>query len=170
VSIIAWPSTRSNVIVQFATNEWTHYRSAYRVSETIKYIVSRIGDRSCLNELTGLGATPLYMAAQGGNAILVEILLKAGCDPNLGVSRTPLNGAKEFLEKCQKQVKKALASTEPGEKKRTLKLLKNAEATIRLLQEWGGYDRSGYAMTYEAMQNGYTLGSMARPEVKAIGE
>jgi ankyrin repeat protein len=142
------------------------------LSEIIKYILSVIGDKSVLNELTGLGATPLQIAAQEGVALLVQALLEAGCDPNLGVARTPLNSAKEFLETCKKKVKKAFASTEPGEKKRTLKLLGTAEETVLLLERYGGIDTGShdFAMTYKAMQNGYNLSSLARPEVRIVSE
>jgi hypothetical protein len=169
ISAIAWPSTRANILMQFATNPWAQYRSGAAMSETVKYILSMLGDKSCLNALTGLGCTALYMAALNGNAAMVRTFLEFGCDPNLGVARTPLNAALEWLEDCSERERNAFSSTEPAAKKHAVRLMKNAKETVRLLQTYGAHDQSGLPMTFNTIQNGtFTMGSLARPEVRTL--
>jgi hypothetical protein len=163
VDFIAWPGARANILFQFSTSPWAHYRTAYHFAELMKYILSMMGDKSCLSTLSGLGVTALGMAAQHGSSIICRILLEARIDPNAGVSRTPLNSALEWLEKCFKREQKSWGTTEPGEKRLAFKLRQEAEETVRLLRLYGAVNEMRPFDVYSALANGqYQMGS---PEV-----
>jgi len=154
VSFIAWPGGRSNVLCQFAMSPWAHYRTAYRFTETIKYILSQLADKGCLNELNGLGVTALGLSAQHGSLAVSRILLEAGIDPNAGLARTPLNAAREWLNNCVKREERSHTTDEPGEKKLATRLRAEAEETEKLLMSYGGIDQACPNRMYSALLNG----------------
>ena len=141
VNFIAWPGGHGNILHQFATSPWAHYRSSYMVTETMKYIISMIGDKRCLNELSHFGVTALGMAAQHGSFAICQVLLESGTDPNAGLTRTPLNAALEWLDRCIIREEKARGTTEPGEKRLAAKLRKEAQDTVDLLVYYGGINK-----------------------------
>ncbi|KEF56724.1 uncharacterized protein A1O9_06914 [Exophiala aquamarina CBS 119918] len=154
INFIAWPAARANVLFQLATSPWAHYRSAYLVTETTKYILSKMGDKRFLNELSSMGVTALGMAAQYGASAVCKILLEAGMDPNAGFARTPSNAAVEWLKKSVPREQKAWKGTEPGEKNLASKLRNKAQDTVDMLISYGGIDRRTPMNVFSALTRG----------------
>lgn len=61
---------------------WSHYRSSYKFGETMKYILSMMADKRCLNEIDRMGCAAPNMAARTRNVEVVRTLIEAGADIN----------------------------------------------------------------------------------------
>ena len=110
VNFIGWPGYGGNLLYPFAMGPWAHYRGSYRFTESMKYILSMISDKSCLNQTDKLGCTALSMAARQGNSEVCRILIDAGADVNAGFNMSPLNSAIEWFEKCKEKERLAARS------------------------------------------------------------
>jgi hypothetical protein len=151
---MAWKSARVNIFHVYAMTDLVHYRMGYQIAENIKYLLSKLGDRRLLGELSGLGCTALGSAALHGNDVVVKTLLDAGVDPNAGLAQTPLKAALEWLEKCRTREQRAARTTKPGEKRQSVKLRRQAEETVRLLQAAGAIAETRYFNPATQLANG----------------
>jgi hypothetical protein len=140
VDYIVGPAQKQNIFHAIASSPWAGHRSSYRQAEIMKYLLSVIGDHSCINQTDIFGYTPLYFAASKGQLELCEILIEAGADVQASVCRSPLNGLIEWRETCARRVKNSWLTTKVGEKKLAAKLLDNAQRTFELLTSKGATD------------------------------
>jgi ankyrin repeat protein len=154
VNFISWPGAGGNVMYPLAMSLWASYTSGFRLAETARYILSQIEDKSQLNKVDRIGATALRVAAAWGNVEIIQLLIEAGCDVNLGVGWTPLRNAKDWLSDCVKREMKALKEVKNnsglGSELRLARMMRlRAEETVELLIRHGAIERR----TLESTQN-----------------
>jgi ankyrin repeat protein len=155
VDYIVSPSQKHNIFHIIASSPWAGHRSAYRQAEIMKYLLSVIGDQSCVNQPDVFGYTPLYFAASRGQLELCEVLIEAGADVQASVCRSPLNGLVEWRETCARRARDSWSTTKVGEKKLAAKLLDNAQKTFELLTSKGATDwRANPFQFHQALMNG----------------
>jgi hypothetical protein len=140
VNIIGWPSIRGNLFHALAMNNTGAHTSGCRLVETLKYMLSRVADKSCLNDIDGFGATTLRYAVHNGNVELCRILIRAGADVNKG-GYAPLSAAKDWLVGCQKREKKAMKEEFGSERRLAVRMRLQAEETVQLLISHGAKER-----------------------------
>jgi ankyrin repeat protein len=166
VDYIVGPSLKQNIFHAIASSPWASHRSSYRQAEIMKYLLSVIGDHSCINQTDIFGYTPLYFAASKAQLELCEILIEAGADVQASVCRSPLNGLIEWLETCARREKDSWSTTKVGEKKLAAKLLDNARKTVELLTSKGATDWKANPFR---IQTAMASGQIALPNLAVSG-
>jgi hypothetical protein len=63
VDFIVGPAQGQTIFHAIASSPWASHRSYYRLAEIMKYLLSVIGDKSCINRTDVFGYTSLYFAA-----------------------------------------------------------------------------------------------------------
>ena len=151
VTFWGWPGAGGNLLYALAFSHWSSYTAGYRLGETAKYILSQLADKSCLNRIDKLGATALRMACANGNLEICRALISAGQDVNLAVGYTPLANAMEWMEKCRKREKVAMANKNGtgSERRLATTLRQRAEQTVQLMVDNGAINR-GF---FESIEN-----------------
>jgi len=142
VNFIGWPAAGGNLLYPFTMAVWSHYRSSYKFGETMKYILSMMADKRCLNEIDRMGCTALNMAARTGNLEVVRTLIEAGADVNGGLGVAPLDAAMDWCEKWRKKERGFANSKVIGERRHATKIRMRAEELIHLLRAYGARERS----------------------------
>jgi ankyrin repeat protein len=168
VTFWGWPGAGGNLLYSLAMNHWSSYTAGYRLGETAKYILSLLADKSCLNRIDRVGCTALRMACANGNLEICRALIEAGQDVNLSLGFTPLKNAKEWMDRCHKRERAAMANRNGAGSERRLAtaLRQRAEEVVQLLVAHGAVDR-GF---FESIQNTHDYiksGQWQRPSYEA---
>ncbi|ORY03749.1 hypothetical protein BCR34DRAFT_667325 [Clohesyomyces aquaticus] len=166
VSFIGWPANGANILYCFSMAVWSHYRNGYKFGGTMKYILSRLGDRSLINQMDRSGCTALNMAARGGNLEVVRILIEAGADVNGGQAISPLNAAMEWRDKWARAEHEAMQGQVLGEQRHATKIRLRAEELIHLLRVHGARER-GFAENQQLMMRSLANGEMKLPSMES---
>ncbi|OCK78211.1 hypothetical protein K432DRAFT_99104 [Lepidopterella palustris CBS 459.81] len=167
VSFIGWPANGANVLYSFAMAVWSHYRSSYKFTETMKYVLSMMADKSCLNTLDRTGCTALNMAARSGNLEVARTLIEAGADVNGGLAISPLNAAMDWREKWVKKEREAMGRSVVGERRHATKIRMRAEELIQLLRMNGARER-GFMENQRMMISTVTSGNFKLPSAELL--
>ncbi|KAF8852774.1 hypothetical protein BDZ45DRAFT_97554 [Acephala macrosclerotiorum] len=151
VAFWSWPGAGGNLLYALSLSHWSSYAAGFRLGETAKYILSQLADKSCLNRIDKIGATALRMACASGNLEICQALIEAGQDVNLALGFSPLGNAKDWLKKCRKREKAAMANNNclGGERRLAQALRIRAEQTVKLMEKHRAMDR-GF---FESIQN-----------------
>jgi ankyrin repeat protein len=161
VSFICWPSVGGNLVYPFAMTPWADYKAGFRISETLKYLLSKLRDKSCLDLIDKFGMTALSTAAMNGNVEVCQSLLEMGVNVNAGAI-APLNRAQDFLKQFQKREKKALSKGSYGERKLAIHIRKRAEAVVNMLLARDAIN-SSHLDTLNYISSGVSSGNMRIP-------
>ncbi|KAF2257585.1 hypothetical protein CC78DRAFT_588300 [Lojkania enalia] len=116
-SFIGWPTAKGNLLYCFSMAVRSHYRNSYKFGETMKYIISSMGDTTCINELDCMGCTALNMAACSDNLEVVRGLIEAGADVNMGLGIAPLDAAKQWRDEWERKERMATENRVTGERR-----------------------------------------------------
>lgn len=136
INFIGFPGLGANLLYPVAFNIWASYRSGRHMAEILKYILSMLHDRSCLNSLDRLGVSVIGIAAINGSAECCRILIEAGADVNAGLSR-PLSSAQKRLKALRDEEQLNSGAGLAGERKLAADRCARAEETINLLERHG---------------------------------
>lgn len=141
VNFIGWRGAGGNLLYPCAMSAWSHYKASYRLPESMKYILSKMEDKRCLDEMDRMGCTAINMAARSGNLEVCRMLLQAGADPNTGLGIAPLDAAKGWLKKAQAREREAPSCHVIGELRLARTIRIRAEQTMSLLESYGATGR-----------------------------
>jgi len=159
----ACPGLGCNLLYAFAFCAWGPYRSSNRLAENVKFVVSKLADFKQLNQIDRMGTTALGIAARACNYVMCKALIERGADVNLGMARSPLNGALEILEQRIEREKKSRTCFTPREKELAQKLVVEAENCVRLLRANGAIDK-GQVGSFGNIFNALSTGSIRLPD------
>ncbi|KAF2475253.1 uncharacterized protein BDR25DRAFT_382128 [Lindgomyces ingoldianus] len=169
VSFIGWPANGANILYCFSMAVWSHYRNSYKFSETMKFVLSMMGDKTCINQLDRIGCTALNQAARSGNLEVVRVLIEAGADVNGGLGIAPLDAALEWRDKWAKKEREAMKRQVIGERRHATKIRERADELIHLLQLNGAQER-GVIENNQMMMSTITSGNYKLPSMEMLFE
>lgn len=165
VNFIGWPANGANLLYCFSMAVWSHYRNSYKFTETMKYLISMVGDKSCINKIDRIGCTALNQAARSGNLEVVRVLIEAGADVNGGLGISPLNAAMEWRDQWARKEQKARGRRVIGELRHAAKIRARADDLIRLLRIHGARER-GLIENQQMMMSTLASGEYRLPSME----
>ena len=126
----------------------------------MKYFLSKLGDRTCLNVLDRYGHTALSQACLCGNIEVVRILIESGADVNPMTVRAPLSAAIEWRQQWAENERRAMSRRVPGELRHARKVRMRAEELEHLLRINGARERSLLEDQQIIMTRGFRVPTM----------
>lgn len=165
VSWFGWPACGASILYALSMAVWSHYRNSYKFAETMKYILSMVGDKSCINQLDRYGCTALNQAARAGNLEVVRVLIHAGADVNGGLAISPLDAAIEWRDKWVEKEKQALGRKVVAERRHAMNVRVRAEELVWLLRSHGARER-GFKENQQMMLSTVASGNFRLPSME----
>jgi ankyrin repeat protein len=168
VTFWGWPGAGGNLLYALSMSHWSSYTAGYRLGETAKYILSLLADKSCLNRIDKIGCTALRMACANGNLEICRALIEAGQDVNLAAGFSPLKNATEWMDKCRKRERAAMANRNGvgSERRLATTLRQRAEEVVQLLVAHGAIDR-GFLESIQNTHDYISSGQWQHPSYEA---
>jgi len=160
ISLIGWPANGANIFYAFSMSSWSYYRNGDKLGESMKYFLSKLGDRTCLNVLDRYGHTALSQACLCGNIEVVRILIESGADVNPMTVRAPLSAAIEWRQQWAENERRAMSRRVPGELRHARKVRMRAEELEHLLRINGARERSLLEDQQIIMTRGFRVPTM----------